>query len=174
MKQRAILNGKLLNPNDYLAAVELQQDVTLTIKSVQHEKLMRQDLRDPEIKPTLSFKETDKRLVLGNRTNEDTVCKLHGTDAAKWVGKQITVYATTTKMGRDTVPCIRIRPNDPGKGPEPVGAATAKKVAARLEKAGLGFAAMRIHFEQEGDIKDWPKSLLPKMAAWIDEQEKGE
>lgn len=71
-------------------------------------------------KPLLYFKgksggEFERPLAL-NSTNAKTIASLYGNDTDAWVGRRITMYATQTQMGGETVDCIRIRsaiPRDP-------------------------------------------------------------
>jgi hypothetical protein len=57
----------------------------------------------------LSFEGTDKELVL-NVTNFDAICDVTGKyDTEDWPGEKIELYPTKTRMGRDTVDCIRVR-----------------------------------------------------------------
>lgn len=176
-KQRALLGGKLLNPCDYLAAVELTGDLTLTVASVQHEKLFREGLREAEIKPTLSFKESPKKLVLSARENEDIMCRLYGSVAEEWVGKPVTLYATTTRLGRDTVPCIRIRDRAPA--PATIGDKNAEKILAKLQAKNSDVSELMAHLEPVPDtdqIAQWPKSLVPQIQTFLssNQQKEGE
>lgn len=53
-------------------------------------------------------------LPLGlNKTNTNTIIALYGSEASKWAGKFITLYPATTTMERQTVDCIRVRPEAP-------------------------------------------------------------
>jgi len=120
MPSKVTLEGRLLFPNDYLAAVEFKgKDVTLTVKSVKVEELrMRGGAK--ESKPVLTFVETPKKLVC-NKTNADSIAQMYGSEASAWVGKRITLYPTKTQCGRETVACIRVRekvpPPKPGTAP---------------------------------------------------------
>ena len=84
------------------------KDVTVTIEKVQREALMRQGIKEPELRPVLYIKGKDKQLVL-NKTNLSAIAKLHGDKPSQWAGKKVTLYETTTHRGRETVPCIRIK-----------------------------------------------------------------
>lgn len=115
----------LLYPSRYLRAADLQgKDVTLTIR----QKPAREELTGQggkkERKPILYFEEAkaraardgeeEKRLVC-NITNANTIAMLYGTDPAKWVGKRVTLFPTTTAVGGKTTDCIRIRPQIPAQ-----------------------------------------------------------
>lgn len=99
----------LLPPSRWLYAHMLKgKCVTLTIKSAKQEHLMRQGIREPEPKAVLEFEETDKALV-ANKTNLAAIASLHGPQPSKWKGKKVTLFETTTRRGKETVPCIRIK-----------------------------------------------------------------
>lgn len=89
----------------------LKRDVTVTIETLAIEELRAHGGRK-EKKPVLYFVGKDKGLVL-NRTNVDLIAKLHGKETDGWIGQKITLYPTTTKMGTETVDCIRVRPVAP-------------------------------------------------------------
>lgn len=100
---------------DYIGSWDLGgKDVTVTISKVLAGELTAQGGRKSR-KPIVYFEGKEKGFVL-NKTNAKTIAGLYGTDTAEWVGKGITIYATTTQMGGDTVDCIRVRPVMPKRG----------------------------------------------------------
>lgn len=127
MGSKVLLQGQLMFPTDYLAAVEFKgKDVTLTIARVEIEELkMKGGVK--ERKPVVSFEETKKKLVL-NKTNADSVAEMYGAEATAWLGKRITLYPTKTQCGRETVDCIRVREKVPqpkhGQAAEPAEVST--------------------------------------------------
>jgi len=93
-------------PSKWLKASDLQgKDWTLTIDGQSMENLGEPD--EPA-KSVLHFKNAKKGLVL-NRTNAETIAAMHGYDSDAWVGKEITLFATTTLFKGRTTDCIRIR-----------------------------------------------------------------
>lgn len=53
-----------------------------------------------------------------NPTNRKAISQLYTTKPRNWIGKTITLYATTTDSPQGIVDCIRVRPYVPGsKGP---------------------------------------------------------
>jgi hypothetical protein len=100
---------KLINP-DYIGAYALTdgEDMTVTIDFVQNE----------EITGTGGKKEVcmvarlvnEKPLIL-NATNSKSIAKLYGPFIEDWRGRDITLYASTTKLAGDIVECLRIRPS---------------------------------------------------------------
>lgn len=108
MAGKVTLGDELMFPSDYLCAAELKgKAATVTISGVKFEDLKMRGGASKR-KPILTFERTPKKLVL-NVTNADTIATLYGTQGLDWIGKKIVVYPTKTKMGRETVDCIRIR-----------------------------------------------------------------
>lgn len=106
---------KLLFPSEYVGAWDLGgEDRVVTITHIEMEDLvtMSGKKRKTEAKPTLTFDGKQKRLVL-NKTNAKTIAKMYGDDTKKWIGKKITIYATTCEAFGETVECIRIRSDKP-------------------------------------------------------------
>lgn len=97
--------------NEYLGSWDLQgRDVTVTIARVEARKLKSQ--RGEAHKPVLYFEGKEKGFVC-NKTNGRAIAGMYGTKTEAWVGKRITLYATTTSAGGETVDCIRVRPTPP-------------------------------------------------------------
>lgn len=121
MGSKVTLDGSLMFPSDYVAAVEFKgKDWTLTINSVKVEQLVMVG-GAKKTKPVISFSETKKKLVL-NKTNADSIASMYGAEASKWVGKRITLYPAKALFGNQTVDAIRIREKEPppkGKGKAP-------------------------------------------------------
>lgn len=110
---RAQLDGELLNKSEFIAAVEMAEgvDYPATISNIELKDLHVVGKEKKVRKAVVSFREC-KPLVL-NRTNEGTIARLYGSNAREWIGRKITMYRTTTKLGRQTVECIRIRDTAP-------------------------------------------------------------
>jgi hypothetical protein len=98
---------------EFLGAWDLQgRDVTVEIERVQAAELFLRDANAKKKKPVVSFKGTEKKLVL-NKTNSETIATMYGYDTRKWVGQKVTLYPTTARCGRETVDAIRVRPKVP-------------------------------------------------------------
>lgn len=109
----ASTHWRLMFPTEYLAAPEFKgKDVTLTVKSISVEDLPLAGTSDKERRPVVRFAETPKKWVL-NKTCAKVLARLYGNETASWVGKRVTLYPTTTKFGRETVDCIRVRDKAP-------------------------------------------------------------
>lgn len=79
----------------------------LTIKEVRREKVTSNN-GEVEEKPVAYFDEGILPMVL-NVTNCKMIEKLYGTgNIYEWVGKKIQVFATSTKVAGQPVPCLRI------------------------------------------------------------------
>lgn len=58
---------------------------------------------------TVAQLENEKPFIL-NRTNQKTITAIYKSPYIEdWVGKYITIYATTTKVAGETVECLRIK-----------------------------------------------------------------
>lgn len=49
-----------------------------------------------------------KKGIMLNKTNAKIVAAQYGGNTDEWIGKEITIFPTTTTFGKDTVPCIRV------------------------------------------------------------------
>lgn len=113
-------NWKNLANYDYLGAYSLNdaQEVVLTISSVKRERVTNNGGSSEDCIVAYFEEKTVgdiqvKPMVL-NKTNCKTIAELYDTEYVEdWIGKKITVFATTTKFARDVVPCLRIRKEIP-------------------------------------------------------------
>lgn len=98
----------LVNP-DYLGAYSLPNgnDITVTIESVSREMVTQVGGKKEEC--TVARLVNNKPFIL-NATNSKSIHKLYGAYIEEWAGKQITLYASTTKFAGELVECLRIRP----------------------------------------------------------------
>ncbi len=83
------------------------RDVTVEIEKVVAGELVSEGNKKTR-KPILHLVGKEKRFA-ANVTNSRVIAGMYGNDTRQWVGKLITLYPTTTKFGRDTVDCIRVR-----------------------------------------------------------------
>lgn len=100
---------KLINP-DYIGAYALPagQDMTVTIESVGREIVTSVGGKKEEC--TVARLQGQKPFVL-NVTNQKSIARLYGPYIEDWAGKQITLFASETKLAGEMVECVRIRPN---------------------------------------------------------------
>lgn len=98
---------------EYLGAWDVQADRTAEITDVRAVKLKGNGTVKANKKPVITFKNTEKKLIVG-ATIGKTIAAMYGPNVEDWVGKKITLYATTTQaMAGDTVECVRVRPTIP-------------------------------------------------------------
>lgn len=125
---------KSMMDRDYIFAFDLNgKDVTVTIARVEAGTLNGSSGRKAK-KPVVYFEGKEKGLAL-NSTNCKTVAKLYGNYTEKWIGKQITIYPTTTEMAGETVECIRVRPQAPRREAPKNGKSAPPKTQGELEQA---------------------------------------
>lgn len=106
-------NWRSMVDKTYLGAWDIPRDVTVEIAEVRSELLKSRENPSGKRKVVIAFRGARKRLV-GNSTNCQIIEQLYGPDTDKWIGKRVTLYATTTSVGgRGQIPCIRIRPSIP-------------------------------------------------------------
>jgi len=96
--------GAYALPNGY--------DLTVTIERVQLETVTMMGGKKED--HSIMYLKGQKPMIL-NATNSKSIHKLYGPYIEDWVGKQITLYASTTKLGNELVECLRIRPNIPAR-----------------------------------------------------------
>jgi hypothetical protein len=89
----------------FFKATDLSGESRLKIKGVTVEELGR----DRDRKLVVWFTNDTRGLVL-NKTNIRALTPVLGDDTRTWPGAVIVVFPTTTTLGADTVPCLRVRP----------------------------------------------------------------
>ena len=108
-KQPEATHIDLMFPSRFLKAAEFGgRDVTLTIVSVAMDDLQMRS-GQKQRKPLVTFRETEKQLVL-NKTNAVAIAEVLGSKATKdWAGKRVTLYPTRANFGGEQVDAIRVR-----------------------------------------------------------------
>jgi hypothetical protein len=107
-----VAHWKSLMERDYMFAFDLQgKEWTLTIREVKGGTVVGEGGKKSK-KPICWFEKAEKPLAL-NSTNCKAIAGMYGNDVSAWVGKQVTLYPTTTTFGKETVDCIRIKPVKP-------------------------------------------------------------
>ena len=94
---------------EYLCAEMLPNDgrpVSLTIKAAVEETVTGP--RGESQKVVVSFRERPKKLIL-NKTNARTLAKALGTETDEWLGASVVLGVEPVKVGKQTVPSIRVR-----------------------------------------------------------------
>jgi hypothetical protein len=83
-------------------------DMTVTIDHVQLETITMMGGKKED--HSIAYIKGQKPLIL-NVTNSKSIHKLYGPFIEDWAGKQVTLFASTAKMGGEMVECLRIRPS---------------------------------------------------------------
>lgn len=124
---------QLINP-DYIGAYALPDgdDMTVTIDYVQNEVVTGSGGKKEEC--TVAHLVGQKPLIL-NVTNSKSIHKLYGPYIEDWRGKQVTLYASTTKLAGELVECLRIRPSVAEKTKANI---SDKRLEAAIEKIQKG------------------------------------
>jgi hypothetical protein len=98
-------------PSKWLKSGDIEEgDLNLTIKAVQIENIGQGD--EQESKPVIYFEETEKGMVL-NKTNADTISRLHTTETDNWIGKKISIFATEVDFAGKQTLALRVRMRAP-------------------------------------------------------------
>ena len=115
---------KLLIDTNYLGAYSFNDQVsqiTVTIKNVTVKEVYNPQEHKEEVCRVMEFEEKNvdgievKPFII-NKTNCETIEDLYGTGYIEdWVGKRITLFATTTTVAGKTVPCLRVKHEVPFK-----------------------------------------------------------
>lgn len=109
---------KSMVDKEFLGAWDLNgKDVHVTIDRVEAGEITGEQGKKSK-KPICWIRGAKKPLAL-NVTNCKIIAALYGNDTSDWSGKRITLFATTTSFGGQTVECIRVRPKAPPAKGEP-------------------------------------------------------
>lgn len=95
-----------LYPGRFLKSGELLgRKVTVTIADVEIDELEGE--KGKRIQGIIFLKGKNKQIVL-NKTNGLCLKAMFGRKLSEWIGKRIVIFQDKTRMGADTVDCIRI------------------------------------------------------------------
>ncbi|ATQ77866.1 hypothetical protein CR152_27710 [Massilia violaceinigra] len=124
---------QLVDPR-YIGAYALPNgdDLTVTIERVQLETVTMMGGKKED--HSIMYIKGHKPMIL-NVTNSKSIHKLYGPFIEDWAGRQITLFASTAKMGGELVECLRIRPTVTAKKRKPIEDARFKGAVAGI-KAG--------------------------------------
>jgi hypothetical protein len=106
-----MFEGKYLGAWNLVDGDGKKKDYTLTISDVKAEKVVLEGGQQNK-KPLIRFERTELPMVCC-KTNAKTIAAMYGNDTSKWVGRRITLFATTTQVGGQEKDCIRVRPTIP-------------------------------------------------------------
>lgn len=115
------MHWKNLVNYEFLGSYSLEgiaEEITLTISKIE-KKLVTGPNGKQDFCIVFEFEEKNKdgvvvKPMVVNKTNCKTIERIYGTgDTDKWIGKRITIFASTTKYQRDMVPCLRVKSEIP-------------------------------------------------------------
>lgn len=147
---------QLINP-DYIGAYALPdgEDLTVTIDFVRVEEITGSGGKKEQC--TVAHLVGQKPMIL-NVTNSKSIHKLYGPYIEDWSGKQITLYASTTKLAGELVECLRVRPQVAKRQPPKITDARLDKAIQSIKDGGYSTDKLRANFtlteEQEKKLQD--------------------
>lgn len=147
---------QLINP-DYIGAYALAEgeDLTVTIDFVQQETVTGTGGKKEDC--TVAHLVGQKPMIL-NVTNSKSIAKLYGPYIEDWAGKQITLYASTTKLAGETVECLRVRPKVASKQKPKITSDRLTKAIASIKSGEFTTDRLRANFaltdEQEQQLTE--------------------
>jgi hypothetical protein len=110
---RALIERDSIGAWDLVGKDKRPRDFTLEILSVTQGKVKSKDNPKGKGKPIIRFRGAEKYLIAG-AVNCQAIAGMYGDDVDSWIGKLVTLYATTTDVGpKKNVPCVRVRPVKP-------------------------------------------------------------
>jgi hypothetical protein len=135
---------KLVDPR-FIGAYALPNgdDMTVTIEHVQLETITMMGGKKED--HSIAYIKGQKPLIL-NVTNSKSIHKLYGPFIEDWEGKQITLFASTAKMGSEMVECLRIRPSVAVKQRQPITDDRLKKALDQIKAGSYTIEKLRAGF----------------------------
>lgn len=150
---------QLVDPR-YIGAYALPNgnDLTVTIELVRLEEITMMGGKKED--HSIMYIKGQKPMIL-NATNSKSIHKMYGPYIEEWVGKQITLYASTAKLGGELVECLRIRPNIPAREKKSISGDRLSKALEQIKAGTYSLAKLRAQFvltdDQETVIADFEK-----------------
>jgi len=104
------MHYKELCGKPYLSAEDLPEDkdVPVIIEQVTREAAFNPRTKKPTDVGVIKFQGKDLKMIM-NVTNSKAIMKAYGVETKNWIGKQVTLFRTTTRLGKEMVPCLRIK-----------------------------------------------------------------
>lgn len=140
---------QLIDPR-YIGAYALPngEDITVTIERVQSEEVTM--LGGKKEQHSIMYIAGQKPMIL-NATNSKSIHKLYGPYIEDWAGKQITLFASTAKMGGEMVECLRVRPSVTAKKKQPISDDRLKKALEQIAAGSYTMEKLRAGFVLTAD-----------------------
>lgn len=120
-------------------------DLTVEITHVTYEKITM--MGGKKEMHTIAHLKGQKPLIL-NKTNSLSIEKLYSPYIETWAGKLITLYASTTNMGKEkNVPCLRVRPQVMAKRKQFITDERLQKAIQQIKSGSYSEQNLRENFE---------------------------
>lgn len=148
---------QLVDPR-YIGAYALPNgdDITVTIERVQLETVTMMGGKKED--HTIAYLKGQKPMIL-NVTNSKSIHKLYGPFIEDWAGKQVTLFASTAKMGGELVECLRIRPTVAAKKKQAIPDARFQAAMGQIKAGTYTAEKLRAGFilneEQEAALTEY-------------------
>jgi hypothetical protein len=148
---------QLVNP-DYLGAYSIPEggDLTVTIDVVRSEEITMAGGKK-EVCSVARIK-GNKPWIL-NMTNQKAIARLYGPFIEDWQGKDVTLYAGTTKFGGETVECIRVRPQVARQSKQAISDERFAKALESVKTGGYSAEKLRSSFALTNAQEDQLKGI---------------
>ena len=104
------MHYKELCGKPYLSAEDLpeNQDIKVIIEEVKKEQAFNPKTKKPTDVGVIKFKGKDLRMIM-NVTNSKVIKNAYGVETKNWIGKEVILFRTTTRLGKEMVPCLRLK-----------------------------------------------------------------
>ncbi len=120
-------------------------DLTVEITHVTYEEIKM--MGGKKEMHTIAHLKGHKPLIL-NKTNSLSIEKLYSPYIETWAGKLITLYASTTNMGKEkNVPCLRVRPQVMTKRKQFITDERLQKAIQQIKSGAYSEQKLRENFE---------------------------
>lgn len=157
-----LTHWKALADPRYIGAYALPNgdDLTVTIERVQREDITVDGGRQES--HIIMYLKGHKPMIL-NATNSKSIHRLYGPYIEEWAGKQITLFASTARLGNEVVECLRIRPKVPAKAQPGISAARLAKALEQVRAGAYTLDKLRAGFtftpEQQQQVDQLAQEL---------------
>jgi hypothetical protein len=158
-----LTHWKALADTTYIGAYALPngEDLTVTIERVQREEITVAGGRKED--HIVMYLKGQKPMVL-NSTNGTSIQQLYGPYIEGWIGKQITLFASTTRLGNELVECLRIRPVVPAQAKKGISAERLARAFEQIHAGSYTLAKLRAGFalteDQRHQVDEFEKGLV--------------
>lgn len=137
-------------------------DLTVEITHVTYEEVTM--MGGKKEMHTIAYLKGHKPLIL-NKTNSLSIEKLYSPYIETWAGKLITLYASTTNMGKEkNVPCLRIRPQVMTAKKQFIADERLKKAIEQIKAGSYTEKQLREKFEITAEQENLLKQLEEQAA----------